>query len=146
MATDTTSTDEVAAYLAEVKKRASAATPGPWRLEYDSCDCGDGYGCSHGSWPHALHLPEPHTERKPGEDHPDYHFAYTEVSEFSNATAEFITHARTDVPRLLTAITRVLARHSMNEFCRCPNCGVAWPCPDFQIVSAALLGEDATSV
>lgn len=20
-------------------------------VNYDSCDCGDGYGCSHGSWP-----------------------------------------------------------------------------------------------
>lgn len=26
------------------------------RVEYDSCDCGDGYGCSHGSWPFAIHF------------------------------------------------------------------------------------------
>jgi hypothetical protein len=23
-------------------------------ISYDSCDCGDGYGCSHGSWPYEI--------------------------------------------------------------------------------------------
>lgn len=104
----TTIADPVVAYLSEVGDRADAATPGPWRLEYDSCDCGDGYGCSHGSWPYAFHLPEPHTERSPGEEHPNYDFAYTEVSEFSDATAEFIKDARTNVPRLVAALKAVL--------------------------------------
>jgi hypothetical protein len=24
------------------------------RVDWDSCDCGDGYGCSHGSWPYQI--------------------------------------------------------------------------------------------
>jgi hypothetical protein len=47
--------------LNEIRKRLSAKhlTPGPWRLEYESCDCGDGYGCSHGAYVAAVTTSEP---------------------------------------------------------------------------------------
>jgi hypothetical protein len=42
--------------LAEIKARADAAIPGPWGIDYDTCDCGDGYPCSHGTFVHAVTL------------------------------------------------------------------------------------------
>ena len=52
-----------------LRERAEKATPAPWSLVWDSCDCGDGYGCNHGSWVHAIRFPVPVQEpmRKGGE-------------------------------------------------------------------------------
>lgn len=46
------------------------------------------------------------------------------------ANAEFIAHARQDVPMLLAAIERVRAEHTHGkQFNICRECGVSWPCP-----------------
>ena len=47
--------------LAEIAKRATAEhlTAGPWQLDYESCDCGDGYPCGHGAYVSAVVTPDP---------------------------------------------------------------------------------------
>ncbi len=85
------------------------AVPGPWVTEYDSCDCGDGYGCSHGSWVHALRLPVPHTELSGNEVLDSYKYGYSEMSEFPPDTVEFIAACRDDVPLLLASVERLTA-------------------------------------
>lgn len=100
-------TDPVAATLSGIRAIEQAATPGPWRLEWDSCDCGDGYGCSHGSWPHAIHTPRAHTERPDGDEW-DHDFSHTEISDLGDADAEFIIAARTAFPLLLAAVEAAL--------------------------------------
>jgi hypothetical protein len=99
-----------AVILAQWREAEQKATPGPWHLEWDSCDCGDGYGCSHGSWPHAIHNSRAHTERPDGVQH-DYDFAHSDIAELSGDDAEFIIAARTAMPLLLGAVERVLELH-----------------------------------
>src|SRR4051812_14200207 len=100
--------------LDQIRARAQAATGGPWELVTDSCDCGDGYGCPHGTFPYALRLPE-HTVRdgdrdcEPGDPRDSYRHSASEISDLTMATAEFIAHARTDVPSLLAEIDRIRA-------------------------------------
>lgn len=49
------------ALVAEAEKVNAGRTPGPWVLSTDWCDCGNGYGCSHGEFPFAL-TPHPRPE------------------------------------------------------------------------------------
>lgn len=79
--------------LDEIAARANAATPGPWKIENDYCDCSE-YGCSH----------------------PPFAVAFGPFTSFENTTdrhhfdAEFAAHARTDVPTLLDEVRRLRAR------------------------------------
>ena len=58
-----------------LRERANAATPAPWSLVWDSCDCGDGYGCNHGSWVHAIRFPVPVQEpMRPGGEVLSHHY------------------------------------------------------------------------
>ncbi|MFI6251474.1 hypothetical protein [Streptomyces sp. NPDC051016] len=78
--------------LAEIEARANAATPGPWKLELDHCDCSE-YGCSH----------------------PPFAVAFGPFTSFENTTdrhhadAEFAAHARTDVTAMAAEIRRLRA-------------------------------------
>jgi hypothetical protein len=89
------------AELVEISERATKATIGPWEPIWESCDCGGDYPCSHGSYIHALHLPEARENYRP--DH-SYAYDYSEVCEFTTETMQFIAAARTDVPALLSHI------------------------------------------
>jgi hypothetical protein len=76
--------------LAEIQARAEAATPGPWNVENDYCDCSE-YGCSH----------------------PPFPVAFGPFTSFENTTdrhhydADFAAHARTDVPALIAEVARL---------------------------------------
>jgi hypothetical protein len=100
--------------LDQIRARAQAATDGPWRLVTDTCDCGGDHGCRHGTYPYALRLPE-HTVRdadrscEPGDPRDSYRHNASEISDLTMGTAEFIVHARTDVPALLAEIDRLRA-------------------------------------
>ncbi|MFE0794685.1 hypothetical protein [Streptomyces mutabilis] len=88
-------------------------TPGPWRLEYEQCDCSDGY-CHHGAYVAAVATPEPTpiaAERlaRSGEDPRDYDFSRTDLGDFSAADWELMAHAREDVPALLAELAAVRA-------------------------------------
>lgn len=99
--------------LDTIRRRADAATRGPWRLVTDSCDCD--YGCPHGTFPYALHLPV-HTVRSAGQpciahDPGDsYWHRASEIGDLTMETAEFIAAARDDVPALLAEIDRLRAQ------------------------------------
>jgi hypothetical protein len=101
--------DQVAAYLAMARKHEQAASPGPWRVIWDSCDCGDGYGCSHGNFPHAIATSRPSIDRGPGVPPRDYDFEHSEVPDLGSEDAEFIVAARESLPRLLSAVQAVVA-------------------------------------
>jgi hypothetical protein len=97
--------------LQEALDRAKAATP-VVALVTDSCDCGDMYGCSHGTFPYALRL-STHTVAAAGKacdptDSFDSHrHNASEISELTMATAEFFTHAREDVLAMEAEVTRL---------------------------------------
>lgn len=80
----------VAPDLAAIRGREAAATQGPWHNEHEGegpcVSVGDyGWVCSGPNWP-----------------------AYDVDSDQGQADAEFIAHARTDVPALLATLTTAL--------------------------------------
>ena len=86
---------EQLAWLDEVERRANAATPGPWRAEYedafnpaeaDEADKRDAY------WVTGPH----YVER-----------VYEGLWFWAEADAEFVAHAREDVPRLCRAVREI---------------------------------------
>lgn len=101
--------DPLSAALDDIRKREQAATPGPWRIIWDSCDCGDGYGCPHGTWPHAIKTSRASIERDPDSELRDYDFEHSEVADLGSADVEFIVAARRDLPRLLRVAEAVRA-------------------------------------
>lgn len=88
----------------EIAARAAAATPGPWRIGWESCDCGGGYPCGHGSYPYAICGPK---RTDPSLNFPDYNNQVSEIVELTDEDATFIAEARTDVD-WLTARVREL--------------------------------------
>lgn len=134
--------------LAEIEARANAATEGPWEaIEDDSIHAAPAYvdngGCGVIAWRPVCDFVVRHGD------------------------AEFIAHARTDAPALLTevrrlqaAVERVRAVHkptpgppSQHYYCEpeecdragegdlcdeCDDCGRWWPCPTI----AALDGDE----
>ena len=140
--------DPAPATLAGIRAIEQAATPGPWHLEWDSCDCGDGYGCSHGSWPHAIRNSRADTEPRQDGKQRDWDYKHTEISELGGADAEFIVTARTVMPLLLAAVdalTGALERHQQwftdkNGTRICGGCLEPVPCKDTDVIGRALAG------
>jgi hypothetical protein len=83
--------------LVPIQERADAATKGPWDVDAGDAviysELGDGHG--------------PMFIFKPHEDHVD---GYGTPGEDCIADAEFITHARTDVPALLAMVRELQGR------------------------------------
>jgi hypothetical protein len=79
--------------LDAAEAHANAATPGPWTVELEQCDCSDGL-CSHGTYVSAVYADG---ERR------------TEFSDFTDEDWRFTIHARTDVPALVAEIRRLRA-------------------------------------
>ena len=137
--------------LDRIRKRANAATEGPWER----------------------HQYEPY----PGRDRGDVSICGRQGNvtvaywyyddEYETADAEFIAHARTDVPWLLEQVDRrdkalekvlrlhprVVVLHADPEFGRMEDdaiCGACivnhepadWPCPTVRAITAALNGGD----
>lgn len=76
---------------AEIGGRAAAATPGPWTVDLEQCDCSDGL-CSHGTYVAAIYADG---ERR------------SEFDEIPDADWQFIAHAREDVRALFAEIDRL---------------------------------------
>ena len=91
------------ATLAGIEQRAQAATEGPWQLDYESD--WDDFGTR---FDYVHHLVGPRT---PYTQYPESPNAtkITEIAELSNADAEFIAAARTDVPALAAEVRRLSA-------------------------------------
>jgi hypothetical protein len=92
--------DGEADLLGEIEARAEAATEGPWTVERQTQDIG-GYG------PYEyVHIPEV-TDLEWTPDGADCHMC---GADFEEANAEFIAHARTDIPTLLAMVREQRAR------------------------------------
>ena len=133
---DTTeSTDRVAAYLADVREREQAATPGPWWSDQD-----DGVYRLHGV---AGRIPaqDPIPEQVMNKQIAKAPKQGTPYAEYwpDEADDAFITQARTDLPRLLAAVERVL------ELAERPSTGIP-PVVICEVISQALLGEAGAQV
>ena len=88
--------------LNEIEARANAATPGPWEA-----------GCNDR---HVLYVTT-ENEEFCAEYGPEL---YDSQGFFSDDDAEFIAHARADVPEMAAALRAVLELHVRAE---CPTCG-----------------------
>lgn len=115
--------------LESMRQRERAATPGPWKLETERCDCSD--SCPHGRCPTGFVLPEPHTTPAPGEKPRPWDFSYSEVVEFTLADAEFIEGAREYVPVLLKLADALLRPHEpVTVYATADCCGCERPAED----------------
>ena len=134
--------------LDEIEARANAATEGPWEWE----------GEAKGEWEIGANSLVP--SRRP-DDPVLYGYGYdaSGIEVKNPADAEFIAHARTDVPALLDALEKVLrlhprvvVLHADPEFGRMEDdaiCGACivnhepadWPCPTVEAITTALEGE-----
>ena len=139
--------------LARIRKQADAATEGPWEVNGPDRPWAT---ISHGS-DSILHAYEQHHPYCEGCECGD---PRSEVA-LSDEDAEFIAAARTDVPRLVDALEKVLELHVRAE---CPTCGSrdgegnefhkcdddayceecdleGYPCPTVTAITTALGGE-----
>lgn len=91
--------------LDDIATRADAATPGPWTVELEQCDCQDGL-CSHGAYVSAVYVDEARR---------------TEFSDFTDADWQFVIRARADVPALLAEIRRL--QTELSRRVQCGDCG-----------------------
>ncbi len=121
--------------IEQIRAREQAATKGPWEL--DSLESGE----------HAAFAAE--GERLGCGTNQVFGFATKE-------NAEFITHARNDIPALLAALDAVAALHQpidalmyagrsqQHKVQVCTGCGQddgnwnQWPCPTIQAITTAL--------
>lgn len=98
--------------LDAIKARANAASAGPWKLVTDFCDCGGDFNCSHGESPYALRLPT-HVVRDadrpctPGDSLDVCRHNASDFGDLTMADAEFLAHARQDIPELIAEVQRL---------------------------------------
>ena len=168
--------------LDQIEARADAATEGPWER-------GDHYHVQAAShcqcWPEhgplisekrmdingTMRLAHVHRRSEPLWEYGIYApteyggaLVVNETSEYGymdDVDAEFIAHARTDVPALVAALRAVLDLHKPDKFDgqgwtkdgygiitpACRTCGTAdeyavhWPCPTYRAITTALREE-----
>ena len=122
--------------LDEIEARANAATEGPWEWE----------GEAKTEWEEGANSLVP--SRRP-DDPVLYGYGYdaSGIEVKSPADAEFIAHARTDVPALVSVARYALSQHAPDGHGNCGPCDDAtgedgWPCSTVREIHR-LLGEDA---
>lgn len=135
--------------LARIRKQADAATEGPWEVKpyYDGAPEGADHVNSIVGPRQAIII------EQLGCDCCDVGLSV------KHADAKFVTHARTDVPRLVDALEKVLELHprvvvmaadpefgQMEDDAICGACIVNheaadWPCPNVVAITTALEGE-----
>ena len=124
--------------LDKIEARANAATEGPWEWE----------GEAKAEWEIGANSLVP--SRRP-DDPVLYGYGYdaSGIEVKSPADAEFIAHARTDVPALVAALKAALNEHPTGVFHSfagdvqwCDACDGPYPCPTVAAIRQHL-GEDA---
>lgn len=127
--------------LARIRKRADAATPGPWETD------GTGEVSQHWS------RPEPwETVVGTGVSCMSYCYGGSAKGAERVEDAKFIAAARTDVPRLVDALEKVLNLHfkaqpipaaygTQEGGDYCVTCAEDWPCATVAAITRALEGE-----
>ena len=147
--------------LNEIEARANAATEGPWEVgdryhcqAADMCDCAPDRGPLIDTYQH----PEWGTMHVHRKDEPWWNEGVLfrkaggppgEVArDLATEDAEFIAHARADVPALVSVARYALSQHSKDEdHNECGHCADSygedgWPCSTVREIHR-LLGEDA---
>lgn len=145
--------------LNEIEARADAATEGPWEVgdryhcqAADMCECAPSHGplidtYQDPNWGvmHVHRKDEPWWNsgvlyRKAGE--PPREVAF----DLAREDAEFIAHARQDVPTIVAALRAVLDLHTERPYgcavCEEMDQALPWPCPTVTTITTAL-EEDA---
>ena len=122
-------------WLAERRRIEQAATDGPWMSEWDTSD----------EWWTVHGQPNP---TKGDERMVCPEVATLQHSEDWTADVDFITDARTALPKMRAALEAVLALHpwqcsgceGTTEDCGsiCGSCYDAWPCPTVRAITEAL--------
>ena len=112
--------------LNEIEARANAATEGPWESdEYTEIDPDGFYELS------RVIAPDP-------DDGEDYAIGVVHVG-ILRPDANFIAHARTDVPALVAALRRVMNVHVESpRGVVCRSDGQTYPCPTVRAIEEAL--------
>ena len=88
--------------IVEIRERVKKATPGPWRACHDGkCDCGQ-------IWSHSEDVPVVEVVRGEWGD-PGFPYGKIPIGR-SVANANFVSHARTDIPKLLDYIEKLEAK------------------------------------
>ena len=120
--------------LDEIEARTRAATEGPWEWE----------GEAKSEWEIGANSLVP--SRRP-DDPVLYAYGYdaSGIKVENPADAEFIAHARQDVPALVAALRAVLELHAETPYgcavCEEQNWALPWPCPTVAAIRQHL-GED----
>ncbi len=94
------------------RKLLRGVTEGPWEVSYETCHCGDIYGCSHGRYPYAFYGPTNVTAKNDSEATNEVIYnAFcnrpSEISELSDEDAEFMMGSRSLVPELLDEVEKL---------------------------------------
>jgi hypothetical protein len=98
--------DPLTAELTALKLAEEAASPRPWRLVLESCDCGGGMSCGHPDYVYAIVTAAAHTTDPGPRQAEDYE--HTCVDQIPVEDAQFMIAARTALPWLLSAVNAVL--------------------------------------
>ena len=121
--------------LNRIREQANAATPGPWEWE----------GESEEMWPLGENSLMAVGGASPEGVLMAWGYDAYGITAASDQDAEFIAAARTNVPRLVDALEKVLELHIEGPpFCghrfsqRKCECGSAWPCPTVEAITRAL--------
>lgn len=142
------SDDPLAARLAAIREREQAATQGPWWSDQD-----ERVYRLHGV--HATIPPQmfPGTDEVMIPEHVMNHQILkapkqgTSYAEYWPGEADdaFITHARSDVPRLVAAVEAVLELHVpvSDDPGFCGECGHSFPCWTRRKIERELTGEES---
>lgn len=103
--------------LAAIRARAAAATPGPWVVEYEGCDCGGDWGCSHGQYARGIWTPRHRPWNFPNAPEADIcdpaksddyvHHSVSEMADLPDDDIEFIAEARSAVDWLIAEVDRL---------------------------------------
>ncbi len=136
--------------LDEIQARVTAATPGPWEVT----DANEGM---HEYGPMWMVTNDEFHNPSGADDEP---WLAVEMHVGDKEDAEFIASARTDVPRLVSALRAVLDEHHPDRADggqTCSRCGdwsdgydvggmfvaieMAYPCPTVRAITDALAGE-----
>ena len=93
--------------LDALEQAARAATPGPWHLQTDHCDCGGDYPCAHGEFPYELYAPARQVVRWHGELRSARLCNFPEAGDATMADAQFMELA--NPATILALIARLRA-------------------------------------
>lgn len=121
-------------YLASIKERAEAATPGPWRWDEDFGDGGDtGLALTNDSGAEVVGAYNHHC------------CSFRDDPSVEDNDAAFIAHSRTDLPRVADALLAVLELHVIRgrNIWGDPVCNECspvqpFPCPTVKAITEAL--------